>query len=282
MGGLLVHRIRKIQTRDRKLSRKLRQLGLPDYPSRSSTESQQKNMLERFGRHRVAPAEFEDLRHCNMFGCTRTPCSAACWVNAFEQRRTIIPQAAKLFFEFGKPVYAITIISPKYRFQVGELDQFEPKNFQQWLARRLRRLTRKHGEIIALGTIEATLNIEQDGSKYWSPHGQLVIAGASPIVFRNSLRPKLTQNHSEKPVMVKPVLCLGRALGYATKRHPQQREAYIDETTRRQNRRKSKLRSNELVEHDRWLLKHDWDDFFFLYGLRRHHGQLIRIAAGDN
>ena len=76
--------------------------------------------------------------------------------------------------------------------------------------------------------------------------------------------------------MVKPALCLGRALGYAIKRKPEQRIAYVAQNGR-QHRRKVRLPVKQFYEHENWLATQTIDERLFLYGLRRHGHQLLPI-----
>lgn len=260
----------------KQLEQKMRAVGLPDFETPESVSRQQERMVRRLDRRGLLDDHME-MKTCA--GVCELPglCSAACWVKRREYRAYLIPEATRLMFGYSKYVHTVSVVHPRYQVAPGKLSQFSLGAFKQQLARRLKKLERSIGKrVVAIGAIELTLDVELDGTTVWSPHAHLVVWGnVTKKQFRKALLPSKKFRHPrEKLVVVKPALAPGRALGYATKRHPQLRQAYKSEKNGRQHRRKVKLPTSALNEHDTWLLSVPRDEPFFLHGIRHVHEKL--------
>lgn len=153
----------------------------------------------------------------------------------------------------------------------GELALFDHQGAQVWVKRRFAETNATCG----IFSIEASLNADLDGRRYWlfGVHG--IVAGVTKADIHESLRIPSTE-HSRTPVRVDPVNNLARQLGYAQKRFVQERRQYRAENG--QLRRKNfPLRSSDQAEHDAWLLGLEAGARAFLFRCRRDGSKLTVI-----
>jgi hypothetical protein len=272
-----VLRLFRSSTERRLIERRMRAIGLPDFETEETVAKQHERRIRRLRRNGILD-DNPQMERCADFCELPGFCPAACCVKLREYRARLLPEATKLLFGYSRRVFSVTVVHPRYQVAAGKLSRVSIKAFAQYLARRLKKLENDIGsKLVAIGGIEATLDARLDGKKLWSPHAHLVVWGdVTAKQLRTALMPsKKFRREDEKPVVVKSALAPGRALGYATKRRPQMRQAYTSKTTGRQHRRKIKLLASALHEHDHWLLSIPWDEPFFLYGVREVHNKLM-------
>lgn len=138
---------------------------------------------------------------------------------------------------------------------------------KQWLRRRLQHTA---PAAIAIGGIEASLNVELDRSENWAPHAHMIVANASAKAIKEAFstdRFIALKFKNEKPLHVVPVTDLSKQLCYSVKGHGVARVAFPG-SHGRQARTPNRLRADLLAEHDRWLAASNVADRLILIGVR--------------
>jgi hypothetical protein len=201
------------------------------------------------------------------------------WLASREYRANLIPQAHDLLKRQPGPTYFVTVVHPKWEAKLGHLHHVNISAAKQWLRRRIECLSKR---VILVGGYEASLRVEISGETYWAGHIHFVIAGANKDELKSILKvqPHYLKHQYAKPVSVVPVDCLGRRLGYATKRVTGQSIAYLGDNGRQQ-RRSLPLRGQEQIESDRWLIGLPMGTRAVLMGCRLHAKELRKMSEPD-
>jgi len=173
----------------------------------------------------------------------------------------------------------VTIAHPSWEVDDNDLGTVSIKAAKQWLRRRLLKVDGPN--LIAIGSFEACLNVEPDGTRLWAGQFHLITAGATIEQLKEALAqgPRYKLARYAKPVQAKRIKALGRQLGYSLKRLAEQRVAYIDDQGR-QNRRHLPLNSPDQGAFDLWLQSLKLGDRLFLFGCKRRGGVLS--VEGDS
>jgi hypothetical protein len=218
------------------------------------------------------------LEQCNATGCDNAVCSAACHFGERNQFSILQKQAFDLFLEMGLPTWSVTII-PRSSYRTTRLASFSINAFQQSLRRRFSKAESKCGApIFAFGGIEASYDIQFNGSAKWSPHAHTMIATTiSKKKLLKYLRGRGPFPKGSKPIVIKPSTNLANGLDYATKRYPAQRTRSRD---KRGNKdwKKQEVEATQRVEYDTWLLGLNNTQTLILRGLKRFRGGLKLIG----
>lgn len=248
---------------------KLNEVPFQNFESLEQCSKRQLMLLG--GRARIPALIRRQLKECEGL-CDRRACCDACHFGTRAYRLELINGAGEVFEGLG-PAWAVTIVHPKWSVGRGELEEFGVRRAHQWLSRRLSRLG---SSIVAVGAFERSLNFELDGSMHWAGEIHVVVAGATDDELAEALKIKSAKKW-DTPVMILPVDDLKRQVGYATKRRPVRRIAYVDETGR-QNRRELPLTPKEQAEHDEWLAGLRLGSRVATYGCRRNGTKLHRTT----
>jgi hypothetical protein len=260
--------------RDRRQSKVMAKLGLPDFETARECSERQQQMARRFERagelHHLS-----EWTECEPKLCAATPCRDGCWFASRRHRYQMITQGHRLLSNQPGELLFVTITHPKWEVPVGALNKANIPAVRQWLYRRFKRLSTS---AIAIGGFEASLNVELDGTSAWAGHVHLVVAGTDKVTLKKAFQ--IEKHYRSKPYLrpvdVRAVADLGRQLGYSLKRIARRRVAYIDGQGR-QNRNQTNLSSSEQREFDGWLLGLPAGARTILIGCRAH-GTKLRLV----
>jgi hypothetical protein len=117
-----------------------------------------------------------------------------------------------------RPVAFVTLIPPNSLVREGALRALNIANFR----RRVRDGLAKTSAFWAVGSVDFTLNEQQDGSRepYWQPHAHLIVATDDIDELKCELRKAFPRSDQvPKPVMVKEWDLRSRVFSYAFKAH---------------------------------------------------------------
>jgi hypothetical protein len=226
---------------------------LPEgFESLSDCRERQRQMVERLIRHGISDA-IRDLANCRSKVCAIGSCTEACHFATRSRRIDNIATGVRLLESHGGPYFDLCIVHPLWEAPIGDLSDIKIRAALQWTYRRLKRL---EGNALALGIFEVSLNRELDGESYWAGEVRMTIAGISKPDIRKALQIE-TKYHDIRPrqriVQIGEIEDLEYQFSYSTKRFIEQRVAYIDPATLRQNRRHLPPPSALWAEHDAWL-----------------------------
>ena len=245
------------------------ELGIPDFESSEDCAKRQRAMSLEL--NDVSGEDSFRLRTCDGV-CDMKDCRDACHFGSRIVRFRLIPQAYSLFAEHSPVLHAVSVVNPDWASAEGALSTFHVRTAHQWAYRRLAQLG---PDTLAAGSFERAKNVELDGSAYWSGELPMIVAGPSRKDLKSVLAIPKDPRHP-KPLLIKSVPDLGRQLGYALKRYPVRRIAYIDGQGR-QNRRKLPLLGDQQMEHDSWLASIPLGSRLFLFGCKRNGTRLVRV-----
>lgn len=258
----------------------LEERGARFLPTLEGLQRNQAAMLATFARGGVARARWQHLVACNGHGCPNAVCSEACWFGERVAYLQLVTQAHDLLVWAEAPLWFVTAYDPRYRRGPGELSTLPLDGVRQGLRRRLQKLEREWGPIQAFGGIEASFEVERDGSSYWGPHThQVVVTHCPPQVLRLGLLPASALDPGSRPVVIKPVTNLANLLSYCLKRQPAERAAFLG-TRGTQDRAKHSVSASLKLEYDLWLLSLRPTTRLILRGLRRVHDRLVPLRSG--
>jgi hypothetical protein len=278
MNELCPNRRGRLGRRDRKRSKVMAKLGLPDFETVQQCNERQQQMARRFERAGELQDD-ADWQECEPNFCAATPCREGCWFASRRHRYEMITEGHRLLSNQPGDLLFVTITHPKWELPVGDLAKANIPAVTQWLYRRSRQLSTS---VIAVGGFEVSLNIELDGTSTWVGHVHLVVAGTDRQSLKKAFQ--IEKHHRSRPyvrpVDVRAVPDLGRQLGYSLKRIARRRVAYIDGQGR-QNRNQSNLTSSEQREFDGWLLGLAVGARTILIGCRAH-GRRLRLVNGTS
>jgi len=250
--------------------RELAELGLDDFGRSGGCGGRQQTMIKRLRRGNF-PTGYLDK--CDIEICAEDSCTEGCHFGSRRRRYQTISTAVKLM-EGKEPFYRVTMVHPAWRAARGRLSDLKPQAIRQWTYRVLSQIE----DIIAVGIVEVSLNVEVDSSVHWAGEVQLVVAGTTKERLREALAgaiPRSALAPYAKPVMVHTVSSLGRSLGYAQKRFVERRVAYLDPRTGRQGRNHLPLLQGDALEHDLWLLAMPLGALTIACGCRRRGQKLF-------
>jgi hypothetical protein len=260
-----------------KLIDDLTERGVLHLPTEEELRRNQLATLARFARHKLPSAEWEHLQACDGSGCPHSECSLACHFGERHQFWKLVSEADDLLTGIEIPLWFVTFVEPHYRVPVGRLESLSINAVQQSLRRRFDRVEDRFGKAIVVGAIEASFDVDQDGSAWWSPHAHAAVGVEAPKdALRETLQLRRRYPEGTKPVMIKPVYNLANAIAYSFKRDPAMRVAV--ERNGRGDRDKTAVRAEQLLEYDRWLLRQKPTERLFLRRIKRVHGRLTLIA----
>ncbi len=253
--------------------------GFNYLPSAASLVRDQTAMLAAFQRHEVHPRLWRPMEACQQGPCARKPCAAACHFGERLEYLRWVKNAADIFLEDCQPAWMVTVAYGRYRTAVGELHRFEPGPMLQVLRRAFRRLEAEVGPVRAFGAIEAALSVELDKSRRWDPHPHFVLSGRglNEDLLHRIFKPSGRKLAGIKPVVATPAYNEIGALGYAGKRYPKERFAYIGGDGR-QARNVHGVSAAARFEYDRWLLSQQKGERLVIHGLKRVRGRLVRLG----
>lgn len=262
------------------LVHELQDLGARHLPTLETLQAKQTRMLADFARAGIPRRKWRKLLVCDGQECPNRTCSGACWFGERAAFLRLVLEAYTLLSATGLPLWFVTIVDPRYRQPPGRLAEVSLGGMQQGLRRRLRRLEAAYGPVRAFGAIEASLELEADGTAYWGPHPHLIVATRAPKpALVASLRPAGGPEGGARPVVCVPVTDLLNVLGYSAKRAPAEREAFLG-SRGTQDRHKRPVRAAAAVEYDRWLLEQDLTARLILRGMKRVHDRLTLLTDG--
>ena len=256
----------------------MRMNGVPDFETLNQCRARQKKLrrhLKKIGALKLT----RRLSKCGPHKCGLNRCRAGCWFACRTYRAQTVPQLAPLMAANGGSPYFITIAGrPNWSHPINQLNKCKPESLLQWVDRRLKKLD---AALLGISAVEVVLDVDGNGKLFWAAHLHLVLVGASQEQLQRVLQVRASERKSNsKPVQIKLVTCLGRALAYTTKRLSQQRLPYRD-ATGRHNRRNVPLKAQAQIELDRWLLRLSIGDRFRLIGCRKN-GKIIEALKGQN
>lgn len=264
-----------------RVTKKLRKRGAKHIADFEELYRYQLAMTARFRRANVPEYKWRYLEDCDGGVCKNIACSPACWYGDRGNINGLILEAANLLRSTDKPLKFVTIIDPHHTRKIGALNGLSLNGAMQSLRRRIRK------EAIlatdpAFGFLEVAVQVDAKGVAWWTPHYHLVMAtrGSAKQIrraLRPSRKPPSTGPHARKrwrPIVVKRVTSLENALAYSAKRIPERNRETFDETRKRIQQR-DRLRSENNLEYDLWLLNQGLSERIFLRGMKRVHGKLV-------
>jgi len=234
-------------------------------------------MLAAFSQARVPRSAWAHLEVCEGQGCPNQTCSAACWFGERAALLRLVRPANNLLTDTGLSLRFVTVVDPRHRRSQGDLASVPIDGIQQWLRRRFKMIEADYGKVRAVGGIEASFEVEQDGTSHWGPHSHFVVASECPTeALRAGLMPVGPRVENTRPVVIKPVHELANAIAYCGKREPAMRVAFC-ERRGTQNRQKRSASPEVALEYNRWLLGQGPTDRLILRGYKRVHGRLTLL-----
>jgi hypothetical protein len=238
-----------------KLVEELTSRGARHLPTAETLYRDPRRMLAGFSRKGVSEDLWGHLKRCDVTGCDNKVCSAACHFGDRNQFLKLQQQARELLLQTGLPVWTTTIVWRKYRTKV--LADFSVNAMQQALRRKFSKAEAEFGlPIFAFGGIEASYDIQLNGSASWSPHIHVMIATAIPKkILKPLLRGRKYPKHSKPVVMKDPETPerFANGFSYATKRAPAQRTRLRDAEGNKYWDKQA-VEAAQRVEYDLWLL----------------------------
>jgi hypothetical protein len=266
----------KAQQRVAREQEKMKRLGIEKFETVEQCSRRQVKMIKQLKEYGVRGEVLRSLRLCGTEGCGNYQCCEACHFATRQYRINMIPRAARIVGQFSNKIYQATVVHPKWQYPVGSLVNMNIAAAHQWMRRKLAPL---ENSVLAIGSFEVSLNVEQDGSKHWAGEMTLIVAGSPKQELRNALTPKKPKTQTKAkarrrcPVMVRKVKHLGYQLGYSLKRFGERRIAYVDGQGR-QNRRHLPLKKDEQLEFDSWLTTLPIGERTFCFNCRRNGERL--------
>jgi hypothetical protein len=142
----------------------------------------------------------------------------------------------------------VSLVHPTWEREVGHLASFNVCGARQWVYRRLRNFP----GILAIGSFEACVNTELDGSQHWAVGFHLITAGPMKMALTDALDVP-SGKAGARTLVINEVANLGRQLGYALKHFVEERRAYLNARNGRVQRRHIPPSAQLWTEHDAWL-----------------------------
>ena len=229
---------------------RMRKLGLPDFETVADTRGRDEEMAARLRNHNFKDEAFNAVK-CGPDQCGFNPCRDGCNRGSRRRRIEMLESAVPIFQNHSGPVFSVTIVHPKWELESGQLSSIKLLTIRQWWARRLNDIP---SNIIALGNIEVTWNIEPDDWAHWAGEIQAVVAGATAAQLRKAFAGIPKRSPNAKPVMISRINDLPRKLAYAQKHLVERRTAFQSQVNGRQARGHMPPPWARWAEHDAWLL----------------------------
>jgi len=256
-------------------NRMMARLGISDFETPADCRRRQIDMLHRFDQCTELGGALNCFAYCEADWCPCRVCADACYFAARNRRIKEISSGYGLLTKRGGPFADISLVHPRWQHEIGKLRIFSIPAARQWFYRRLKKLR----DVIVIGSFEACVNTELDGTHHWALGLHAIAAGASKSELRNALSfstdPRLPA--SAKPLLLGEVDNLGRQLGYALKHFVEERRAYINPNNDRIQRRHLPPSSELWAEHDAWLASLPSGARTIAIGCERRHGRFFPL-----
>jgi hypothetical protein len=231
-------------------------------------------MVDRFERNRVWNGR--QFGSCEPDWCPHALCWDACHFAARNRRLKEIVSAHALLTAHGGPLVDISLVDPSWQRRIGDLHSSNIPAARQKIYRRLKEIP----DLIAIGSFEACVNTELDGSQHWAMGLHAIAAGATKEDLRRALKlPAATRLRHRRPLVLGDVGNLGRQLAYALKHFVEERRAYRNPSNGRIQRRHLPLPSHLWLEHDAWLASLPSGARTIAIGCERRHGRFHPIRG---
>lgn len=226
-------------------------LGIPDFEPISDCCRRQAEMVRRLRKHEDYVAFSKKLVSCESDWCPNEVCLDACYFGARVRRLKEIQSGHKVLTKHRRPWVDISFLHPSWQREIGDLHSFNIAAARQQLYRRVNRLP----GLIAIGSFEACLNTELDGSQHWALGVHAIAANVTKAELKTALNPSGTSTlpKGARPLVLNDVDNLGRQLAYALKNFVEERRAYVNPRNGRVQRRHIPPPSGLWAEHDAWL-----------------------------
>lgn len=246
----------------------IRTNGIADFETLSEVVERQGRMIQMF-RQFGCERHVLSFAHCDAW-CSDSCVSDACHYGTRRLRLMTIKSSTEILRAQQGQKHFVSLLHPAWSRNVGNLATLSPEPIRKAVQQQLRRA----GVTVAVGGFELCLNRQLDGSLYWSGGVHVVCAGVDKKQLRKAFSVK-PWRECARPVDIRSARNLGRLLGYALKRLPQERREYVARNGRK-NRRKLPLDPQHLFEHDSWLAEIPPGGRMILVGLRRTADGTVR------
>lgn len=216
--------------------------------------------------------EFEKCAHTDV-----SKCPAACHRAALFHRCDISLDYRKLLAEASGPKYAVTLVLPQWRREVGDLATFSLSGAQQKLRSLLRKI--EGYDPVLVGGFEVSLNTDLSKECFWQWHAHFIVTSVPEAELKRVLMPPPEELAPwvPRPLRVDKVLKLTRQLGYAMKGFPKARTAYVDEQRQQRRHRGHRLDAAHQREHELFMAALTTEQVLITVGIRRVKGKPTRI-----
>jgi hypothetical protein len=191
-----------------------------------------------------------------------------------QYRRWFIDQTIRCLE--SRHVKFVTLVPPRYRIPVGELDTFDTPRAKETLRRQIGRAGLTNAIVIGGVDFSYCEHAEDLFEPHWRPHYHLLVAGARRKEIRNALSRYYPKDEvTPRPIRIQPVTDLMPLIGYTMKPSFGMRRSYTDKDGRQNSWQYPYLPMERLREISMLLSRFTLTDRMVLKGVRRQGNKLV-------